>query len=375
MTFVALVYYFYYVRGLMDVGLNSGQMALRDSVRDVLRTECPPTVARQAITDPERWRTVWKTVVDLGWTELAGVGPDSDSPFGRMDLSVVLEECGAALAPVPLLSSVGLAAGALRQAGPAVADVLTEIGSGVVAALAVHPSGSRLPGVPMTMQGGRVQGRAVAVPGLPRAELVVTLASSADGPVVVVVRVGDGVTLQDAECTDPAQPVADLEVDAEPVAIAPVDLESALATPLLASAADLVGVAAAALARSVEHAKTRQQFGKPIGAFQGIKHALADNYVALERARGLTYAAANRLDDPSTPIAVGWNAAAMAKAAAGEAAVGCARTGVQVHGALAQTWEHDMHLYLRHAWQGASTLGDSRALYHAVGRRFAGSAS
>ena len=305
LTFVALVYYFYYVRGLMDVGLNSGQMALRDSVRDVLRTECPPAVARQAMTDPDRWRTVWKTVVDLGWTELAGLGPDSDSSFGRMDLSVVLEECGAALAPVPLLSSVGLAAGALRQAGPAVADVLTEIGGGVVAALAVHPSGYRLPGVPMTMQGGRVQGRAVAVPGLPRAELIVTLASSADGPVAVVVRVGDGVTVQDAECTDPAQPVADLEVDAEPVAIAPVDLESALATPLLAAAADLVGVAAAALARSVEHAKTRQQFGKPIGAFQGIKHALADNYVALERARGLTYAAANRLDDPSTPIAAG----------------------------------------------------------------------
>ncbi|HEY4796383.1 MAG TPA: acyl-CoA dehydrogenase family protein, partial [Mycobacterium sp.] len=116
-------------------------------------------------------------------------------------------------------------------------------------------------------------------------------------------------------------------------------------------------------------------FGKPIGAFQGIKHALADNYVALERARGLTYAAAARLDDPATSVAAGWDAAALAKAAAAEAAVGCGRTAVQVHGALAQTWEHDMHLYLRHAWQGASTLGDSRALYHAVGRRFAGSAA
>ena len=115
LTFVALVYYFYYVRGLMDVGLNSGQLALRDSVRDVLRTECPPAIARQAMTDPERWRTVWKTVVDLGWTELAR--PDGDSQFGRMDLAVVLEECGAALAPVPLLSSVGLAAGLLRAAG------------------------------------------------------------------------------------------------------------------------------------------------------------------------------------------------------------------------------------------------------------------
>jgi alkylation response protein AidB-like acyl-CoA dehydrogenase len=359
----------------MDVGLNSGQLALRDSVRDVLRTECPPTIARQAITDPQRWRTVWKTVVDLGWTELAVPSAGSDDSFSRVDLAVVLEECGAAIAPIPLLSSVGLAAGVLRIAGAAVDDVLGEIGGGVVAALAVHPPDHRLPAVPMTLEHGRVQGRAVAVPGLPRAELIVTLAASADGPVAAVVRVGDGVTVHDAECTDPAQPVADVEIDTEPVAIAPVDLDSAFATPLVAAAADLVGVAGAALARSVEYAKLRQQFGKPIGAFQGIKHALADNYVALERARGLTYAAAARLDDAATPAAAGWNAAALAKAAAGEAAVGCARTAVQVHGALAQTWEHDMHLYLRHAWQGASTLGDSRALYHAVGRRFAGGAA
>ena len=71
-----------------------------------------------------------------------------------------------------------------------------------------------------------------------------------------VVRVADGVTVRGAECTDPSQPVADVEVDAEPVAIAPVDLESALATPLLAAAADLVGVAGAALARSVERGNT-----------------------------------------------------------------------------------------------------------------------
>ena len=355
----------------MDVGLNSGQLALRDSVREVLRAECPPAVARQAITDPERWRTIWKTVVDLGWTELAL--PDGDNSFGRMDLAVVLEECGAALAPVPLLPSVGLAAGLLRTAGPAAADVLADIAQGTVAALAVHPPGHRLPRAPMVLENGRVRGRAVAVLGLPRAELIVTLASAADGPVAAVVRVGEGITVQETECTDPAQPVADVDIDAEPAAIAAVNVESALATPLLAAAADLVGVAAAALTRSVEHAKTRHQFGKPIGAFQGVKHALADNYVALERARGLTYAAAARLDDPATSPTTGWDAAALAKAAAAEAAVGCARTGVQVHGALAQTWEHDMHLYLRHAWQVASTLGDSRALYHAVGRRFAGS--
>jgi alkylation response protein AidB-like acyl-CoA dehydrogenase len=166
--------------------------------------------------------------------------------------------------------------------------------------------------------------------------------------------------------------VADVEIDTEPLATAPVQLESALTAPLIAAAADLVGVASAALRRAVEHAKARRQFGTPIGAFQGIKHALADNHVGLERARSLTYAAAARLADPDTGDA--WTAAALAKAAAGDAAVNCARTAVQVHGALGQTWEHDIHLYVRHAWQGAAMLGDSRALYHAVGCRFAGGA-
>lgn len=359
----------------MDVGLNSGQFALRDNVRDVLRAECPPGVARQAMTDPQRWRTVWKTVVDLGWTELAMPG---EGDFGRLDLAIVLEECGAAIAPIPLLSSIGLATGVLRAAGPTIGGVdgvLGDIGAGAVATLAVHPPGARLPGVPMTLQQGRLRGRAVAVPDLPRAELIVTLAACDDGVVAAVARTGDGVTVVPVDCLNPAQPVADIEIDTTPLVTAPVDLAAALATPLMAAAADLVGVASAALACSVEHAKSRQQFGKPIGAFQGIKHALADNYVSLERARSLTYAAAARLDDPDTTPAAGWTAAALAKAAAGDAAANCARTAVQVHGAIAQTWEHDIHLYLRHAWQNAAMLGESRALYHAVGRRFAGDAA
>src|ERR1700722_4923391 len=124
----ALVYYFNYVRGLMDVGLNSEQLSLRATVRDVLRTECPPDAARQALTDPERWRPLWKTVVDLGWTELAA--PDSGD-YGPVELAVVLEECGAVIAPIPLLSSVGLAAGALRGGG--LDAVLTDIAGGAVA--------------------------------------------------------------------------------------------------------------------------------------------------------------------------------------------------------------------------------------------------
>lgn len=364
----------------MDAALTSEQLSLRDTVRDILRAECPPDAARQVMTDPERWRTLWKTVVDLGWTELAAPSEEGAGDYGPVELAVVLEECGAAIAPIPLLSSVGLAAGALRAGG--LDSVLADIAGGVVATLAVHSRGSRLPGAPMTLRHGRLRGRAVAVPSLSRAELIVTLARSDSAPAggsdveVAVARCGSasGVTVLAGESTDPAQPVADVEIDAEPLATAPVQLASALTAPLVAAAADLVGVASAALHRSVEHAKARRQFGAPIGAFQGIKHALADNHVGLERARSLTYAAATRLAGPDTAPAEAWTAAALAKAAAGEAAVNCARTAVQVHGALGQTWEHDIHLYVRHAWQGAAMLGDSRALYHEVGRRFAGGA-
>ncbi|KZS58054.1 acyl-CoA dehydrogenase family protein [Mycobacterium ostraviense] len=347
----------------MDVDLTSEQLALRDTVRDVLRAECPPDAARQAITDPERWRTLWKTVVGLGWTELAIADPAGD--LGPLELVLVLEQCGAAIAPIPLLSSVGLAAGVLRACR--LDDVLAEIAGGVVATLAVHSPGHRLPRPPMTLQHGRLRGHAVAVPNLVQAELIVTLATSDRGLVAAVARPGDGVVIRPGESTDPAQPVADVEIDTAVIASAPVDsAESALTAPLIAAAADLVGVATAVLHRAVEHAKTRHQFGKPIGAFQAIKHALADNYVSVERARSLTYAAAT---DPD------WTTSALAKAAAGEAATRCARTAVQVHGALAQTWEHDIHLYVRRAWQGAALLGDSHALYHEAGRRFAGGAS
>ena len=355
----------------MDVGLNAEQLSLRATVRDILRTECPPDAARQALTDPERWRTLWKTVVDLGWTELAS--PDAGD-YGPVELVVVLEECGAALAPIPLLSSIGLAAGALRGCG--LDSVLTDIAGGVAATLAVHSPGHRLPGPTMTLRDGRLHGRAVSVPNLTRAELIVTLATDGDRVMAAVARCSAGVNVVASESADPAQPLADIDIDTEPLAVAPVDsIESALSAPLVAAAADLVGVADAALQRSVEYAKARRQFGTAIGAFQGIKHALADNYVGVERARSLTYAAAALLDDPNAAPADTWTAAALAKAAAGDAATNSARTAVQVHGALGQTWEHDAHLYVRHAWQGAAMLGDSRSLYHEVGRRYCGGAA
>jgi alkylation response protein AidB-like acyl-CoA dehydrogenase len=351
----------------MDIGPGADQLALRENVREVLAAECPPDLARQAMTDPQCWHGLWKSVVNLGWPALAR------DPYRAIDQVVVLEECGAAIAPIPMLSSVGLAAGVLAAGGAAFERQLDDIVDGAVATLAVQRAGSPLATAPMTIEDGRVRGRAVAVPDLGRAELIVTLAASNDGVVAAVLRPGPdprGVRIKETASTDPSRPLAELDVNAVAEVAAPVNQESALAVALLAAAAELVGVAAGALRRSVAHAAAREQFGQPIGSFQGVKHALADNHVAVERARSLSYAAAARLDDPATTPALAWRAAALAKAAAGDAAVACARTGVQVHGALAQTWEHDMHLYIRRAWQGAALLGESRSLYRAVGRSF-----
>jgi alkylation response protein AidB-like acyl-CoA dehydrogenase len=348
----------------MDVGPGADQIELRENARAVLAAECPPSVVHQAMTDPQRWRTLWKTVVGLGWTALAG------DDFAVVDLVVVLEECGAALLPIPLVTAVGLAAGALSRSGATFADALDEIEGGAVAALATQTPDRRLPGPPMTLTDGTLRGRAVAVSDLPRAELIVTFAVSGDQTIAAVLRPGDGVHITETASIDPTRPLAALEVDATPEASAVVDFEFAMTVPLIAAAAELVGVADAALARSVEYARTRIQFGKPIGGFQGIKHTLADNRVSVERARSLTYAAAALIDAADNDPASAWRSAALAKAAASEAATRATSAAVQVHGAIGQTWEHDCHLYTRRAWHGAALLGDPRALYHEVGQRF-----
>lgn len=350
----------------MDVGFSDSQLELRAAARAVLARECPPSVGREALTDPQRWRPLWKTVTDLGWTALALL--DDDAGFGTVELVAVLEEVGEAAAPVPLLSSVGLAAGVLRAAGPRARPWQEELADGAVGALGVTAPGARTFEPALTWSSGRVRGSVAGVADASRADLFVLLARAEDGsPVATVVRPGGDVAASPAQAVDPSRPVADLTVDAAAEVALPLDMPGALAVPLTAAAAELVGLATRVLDVSVAHAGTREQFGRPIGSFQGVKHRLADCYVAVERARSLTYAATMQLTDPDASPTQTWRAAVLAKAAAGEAATETARAGVQAHGALGMTWEHDMHLYLRRAWQSSTLLGDPRSLYREAG--------
>jgi alkylation response protein AidB-like acyl-CoA dehydrogenase len=310
----------------VDVGFSDSQLQLRTAVRDVLAKECPPALVRTCLDDPDAWRPLWQRAVELGWTGLALL--DEQAGFGVVELVAVLEEFGAAAAPIPLLSSAGLAAGALHAAGPAAARWQQELADGAIGALAVD-----------TIRG---------VLDASRADLFVVIADEE----LSIVRHAPGVDFT------PLDAVAEV--------VLPVAMPAALAIPLTATAAELVGLATRVLDVTVTHAGTREQFDRVIGSFQGVKHRLADCYVAIERARSLTYAAVMLCADADADPTARWRAAALAKAAASDAAVDTARAGVQVHGALGMTWEHDMHLYLRRAWQTAAVLGDSRSLYRAA---------
>jgi alkylation response protein AidB-like acyl-CoA dehydrogenase len=227
----------------------------------------------------------------------------------------------------------------------------------------VGSTGDRRPVAALRM-GDRLTGTTGPVADAARADLLVLLATDVEGRgVAAVVRPGAGVLLRPHEVVDGTRPLADVEVDVVPELALPVSLADALSLPMTAAAAELVGVTARLLEVSVQHALGREQYGKAIGSFQGIKQRLADGYVALERARRLVYAAAMQADDPQAAVAARWRAALLAKAAASEAAIDAARTAVQVHGAMGMTREHDVHLYLRRAWQSAALLGESRALY------------
>jgi len=355
----------------VQIGPNADQLELQAATREVLSRSCPSTLIRQTYTDPRAWQDLWKTAVHTGWTQLAvrGIGPE-DFGLTTTDLVLTLEACGGALAPIPLVSSIGVAAGALRTIGSRALDLLTDLADGSIATLAVQPSGQRLPGLALTLaDDGRVHGSAQCVADAVHADLLVALCSSGDRTALAVIPIGDGVLIEPAKSADPSRPLAVVTVDAEAIESASVDFEQAVAPGLLALAAELVGIAQGALDIAVDHATTRRQFDRAIGSYQGIKHALADDYVAVERARALVYGAAALLDDAAAGPQV-WDACALAKAAANDAALACTRTAVQVLGALGQTWEHDIHLYLRRAWVGAALLGDSSSLYHVAGRRF-----
>jgi alkylation response protein AidB-like acyl-CoA dehydrogenase len=361
----------------VNFGFNEDQQSLRDAAERVLAVESPPALVRAGIDDAQAWRSLWKTIVDLGWTGLAVPEAHGGLGLGIVDLVALAEITGRWVLSAPLLSGAGFAGPLLSTIdSPAALDALAGIAAGTVTTLAVAGPDPRLddPAAGATWDGSTLSGTKRLVTDASRAEVLVVVAAGSDGPVVAIVPTAQaGVRVELVDSVDPNRPLADVHFDAvalDPGSVVAVATGPGLDAARTVAAAELVGVCDRVLEIAIDHVSSRHQFGRAIGSFQAVKHRLADVYVATERARTLTYNAAMVLDDNGSSAADGTAAAAMAKAAASEAAIFAAKSGVQVHGAIAMTWEHDLHLFTRRARQGALCLGDHRTHYRRAGAAY-----
>jgi alkylation response protein AidB-like acyl-CoA dehydrogenase len=366
----------------VDFAFSEEQDMLRRSAREFLAKECSPKVVRRLMETEDAYdAALWKKIADLGWTAL-GI-PEQYGGVGTfLDLVVVLEEAGRALLPGPFFSTMALAVPALIEAGTEAQkkEALAAIADGSARATLAftEPSGRwdaesvRL--VAKQAGGGwRLDGVKLFVPDAAPADYMVVVArtrgAGEDGITLFLVKGRpQGMTVRPLETLDMTRKWSEVRFDgvelaAESVMGAPDKawprLKRALEWATAALCAEMVGGVQKVLETSTEYAKTRQQFGKPIGIYQAVSHKIADMLVMSESGRSATYYAAWTVDADAPDRSL---ASSMAKAYVSDAYRKVAGDGIQVHGGIGFTWEHDMHLYFKRAKSSEVTLGD--ATYH-----------
>ena len=348
----------------MDFALDDDQLELQRSVRDFLADRHP--LERMArIADGEAFgRDSWREIADLGWTAISIPQERGGLGLGFVEEALVLEQLGWALFPGPYFSSVSLALPALSAAPDLEKAVATGEKTATVAwagadgefrdedlAVAAEPHG----------RGWELSGMASFVPDGPTADLVAVAASGAEGPGLWAISSDAlGVAVEDLPTVDTTRRLAAIRFDRAQASRLesseePEDILATLRHRALAGlAAEAIGVASRALELSVDHARTREQFGRPIGVYQGVSHSLADAFVEVESARSLAYWAAWAVGSGADEAG---EAAAAAKAYTAEAAVRTCERAIQVHGGMAFTWEHPLHRFYRRALWIAAFMG------------------
>ena len=346
----------------MPFAYDDDQAAFAEAVTDTLRARCPMTVVRAIIDEPERWHEVWDQLVAL---DLPGLlVPEALGGVGLtpVDLASVIEAAGHFAAPVPLVATLGAFTPVVLAADEhgATTEIIARVIAGTAATVAPPPLDPGAAPSPR-LRTGRLTGRCDGIPDASRAELIAVPATTEDGATVLVVGPAQQFGLRALAAMDDAGPVGRLELQEHEIGDALVltgDFAPAWAITWVAAAAELVGLGSELIALSVTYARDRKQFGQAIGAFQGVKHQLADAHLAVERARSLTmYAAGLCSREGGLADAVTQRAAHQAKAMASEAGSQAARVAVQVHGGVGITREHDVSLMYLRARQLATLFG------------------
>ncbi len=354
----------------MKLVLDAEQQELRAAVRKFLADKAPSARVR-AVMDSEGGSdpAVWSGLAELG--ALGLVVPDElgGGGAGHVERAVVAEELGRALTPVPFLASAVLATDALLALDDDAArtELLPQLAAGErIGTVAVAEGGGawdRTGGATSATErdgGWELSGIKTPVLAGDTADVVLVLARTPDGPGWFAVDAGAaGLTRTRLTGLDPTRRVAKLTFSATPArrlatadAAAALDVVADLAA--VALAAEQVGLMQRAMELTVDYAKVRVQFGRPIGSYQAVKHGCADMYSSWEHAVSVLRYAAWTADHDRAELPV---AAALAQTYIGLAAFTTATGMVQYHGGTGYTWEHDAHLFYKRAKSAELLLG------------------
>lgn len=345
----------------MQFGLSESQQMLKDNARKFFAGECPMDEVRRLMeTDTAYDAALWAKLTEQGYTgiifpeEYGGVG------LGKVELILLMEEAGRALLPGPLFSTVALA-GAVIDTGATPEQkkkYLAPICSGearstvafLEASASWDPTDARI-----AVAKGRLTGEKLFVPDAAVANSIIVVAR---GGVFAVDARAPGISIKPMEGMDLTRKLYSVRFNNTPAERLgnAAGLARGLDVATAALVAEMVGGMQRTLDKTVEYAKMRKQFGKPIGSFQAVQHQCADMYLETESARSAAYYAAWALEENAPDAAV---AVSIAKMYASDACRAVGNRGIQIHGGMGFTWESDLHLYYRRAKASETAFGDA----------------
>jgi alkylation response protein AidB-like acyl-CoA dehydrogenase len=323
----------------MDFGLSADQREIQRTARELLAERARPERVREHAEAGRLDEVLWRELCELGWPGIAISEEYGGQGLGLVELSILCEELGRTLAPVPMLPSV-LTGVLIEQAGS----------PGQRERWLPGLAGGETVGALGTMRDGVAE----LVVGAPDAQVLVLLDAAGSG---VHVYASEDVTVEAVDSIDSTRPAALVRAGAEAGETLDGDVGGGIDRALVAIASELVGVSERALEMTVAYVKERKQFGVPVGAYQAVSHRCAQMLLDTEKARAATAFAAWAAD--ADPGRLG-EAAAMAKAAASEAGVEVTASAIQAHGGIGFTWEADVHWLYKRALLDAALLGGAK---------------
>lgn len=354
----------------MNFDFNEDQKMLKETAQRFLADKCPIEAVRAVLEGEQPYdKALWAGLAEMGFMgaaipeEFGGLG------LGHLELCVIAEELGRAVAPVPFSSTVYQVAEALMVAGSQSQKEawLPKIAAGeTVGCMAVAESNSAptAKGIACAFDGSTLTGEKVAVVDGMVADVAVVIAKTAKGTAAVLVDLGaDGVTRREQRAMDPTRPVAALSFNGAKAELLGADgegwdiKEKVFDRAAVLMAFEQVGGAEAALEMARSYALERYAFGRQIASYQAIKHKLADIYIGNTLARSNAYYGAWALstDAPELPLA-----AAGCRAAACDAYDFAAKENIQTHGGIGFTWEANTQFHYRRARLNGAQLGSAR---------------